>query len=163
MSTSDMHEAISSLYSHVFHFLASAMKWYQECTSRRIFNSLTEDFSDNLRDQVTKIEKLCNLICRRSAVKSKAEVRQIRLLLEESEEEAAQRALATLARKELREEQRKNGILLEHMEAFGQQVATNLKANTQAWLHKDDGHPLEHSSLGEYVYDNASKASMITI
>ena len=150
MSTDDMHEAISSLYSHVFHFLASAMKWYQDCTSRRIFNSLTEDFSDNLRDQVTKIEKLCKVICRRSAVKSKAEIRQVKLLLEE---EAARRVLAT---EELREERHKTGIALARMVAFGEQVASSLKGNTQAWLHESNGYHLEQPSSGKHVYDKAN-------
>ena len=153
MSTDDMHEAISSLYSHVFHFLASAMKWYQDCTSRRIFNSLTEDFSDNLQDQVTMIEKLCDLICRRSAVKSKAEVRQVRLLLEE---EAAQRALVT---EELREERRKTVITLARMEAFGDQLVSNLQENTQAWLHRHDGYFLEHSPSGKHANDKSNRAS----
>ena len=143
MSTSDMHEAISILYSHVFHFLATAIRWYQACTSKRIFNSLTEDLSENFGAQVSKIKEMCNMICRKGTIKSQAELREVRIFVEEKA------AKDVLAREEAREAERKIGISMAHMEAFGQQIVSTLRENTQAWLHKDEGNPPEHASLGQ--------------
>lgn len=55
MNYEDMHDAISSLYAYVFQFLASAMKWYQASARKKILDSLTENFSDSLQGQVSKI------------------------------------------------------------------------------------------------------------
>lgn len=55
MNYEDMHDATSSLYAYVFQFLASAMKWYQASAQKKILDSLTENFSDSLQGQVSKI------------------------------------------------------------------------------------------------------------
>lgn len=157
MSTNDMHEAISFLYAHVFHFLASAIRWYQACTSKRILNSLTEDFSDNFKAQVSKIKEMCNLICRKGTIKSQAELRELRVFVEEKA------ARDVLAREEAREAERKIGISMAHMEVFGQQIVSTLRENTQAWLHKDEGEIPEHASSGQCRPNRASNPLDIDI
>ena len=149
MNTNDMHEAISSLYSHVFHFLYSAMKWYQACSSRRILNSLIENSSDSFKDQVSKIKEICNLIYRKGNIKSQAELRDTRLRFED---EAAKAAIAreedAIAREEAREEARKQRISVAKMTAFGQQMEGILRENTLALYHKDEDNAVKHRSSG---------------
>ena len=158
MNTSDMHEAISSLYTHVFHFLYSAMKWYQACTSRRIFDSLTEDSSDILKDQVVRIQHLCNRLIQKGEVKSHAEVRVMRLRQEDVAEKAAvaaekAAAMAAFAREEIREEMRKQGPSNAQLEQFaetlGKRLVSGLQATLQAWLHSNDDKILKNPSRGK--------------
>ena len=139
MNTSDMHEAISSLYSRLFHFLYSAMKWYQASSARRILDSLTENSSDSFKIQISKIKEICNWICRRGLIKSQAETRDIRKELEATKEliekEAAKDALA---REEAREANRRQAMTTTKWTAIGQQLVEDLREHTREWLHKDE-------------------------
>lgn len=76
-----MHEAISSIYTHVFHFLHSAIRWYQARAWRKVLESLIENFSDSLKAQVAKIQKMCSLIRQENQFGSQLEIRTSRILL----------------------------------------------------------------------------------
>ncbi len=132
----DMHNAISSLYANVFQFLASAMKWYQASARKKIFDSLTENFSDSLQGQVSKIQDTCNKIRRKGISKTQVEIRRI-----------------SISGQETLEEQRKQGVSLESiqqkMDALGKSVNVNLRGNTQAWLHEEDDDSPKHHFSGK--------------
>ena len=79
MNTDEMHEKIKCLYSEVFLFLGSAMKWYKSGASRKILDSLKEDRADELKEHLDKIKSMCDSIRNDSQSRSRAEVRDLRL------------------------------------------------------------------------------------
>jgi len=136
MNYDDMHNAISSLYAYVFQFLASAMKWYQASARKRILDSLTENFSDSLQGQVSKIHDTCSKIRRKGLSKTQVEIRRI-----------------SISGQETLEEQRKQGVSLESMrhklDALGKNLDVSLRGTTQAWLHKEEEDAPKHRFFGK--------------
>jgi len=54
MNVEDMRQAIGTLYSHIFHFLKSAMEWYQSNSLKKVLNSFNESFYDKLRNKSSR-------------------------------------------------------------------------------------------------------------
>ena len=119
------------------------MKWYQASTSKRILDSVTENSAESFKDQVAKIQKICILIHQKGSIKSQAEIRHMRLRMEEEASKAA------VAREEASEQSRKCGESLARLEALGQQLASILRENTNAWVHKDEGELSKHHDPGK--------------
>ena len=95
MYVDDMKEAISDLYLHIFHFLNSAIKWFQSGSWRKVKNSLNEDFYSLFEDQLLKIKRISSLLLQKSAIKSQYELRDLRLTFaQEAEHNARERAAA---------------------------------------------------------------------
>ncbi len=136
MNYDDMHNAISSLYAYVFQFLASAMKWYQASARKKILDSLTENFSDSLQGQVSKIQDTCNRIRHKGYSKTQVEIRRI-----------------SITGQETLEGQRKQGVSIESMrhklDALGKSVEEGLRGATEAWLHKEEDSPPKHHFSGK--------------
>ena len=132
MNTKDMHEAIGYLYSHVFRFLWSAMKWYQDRASKKVLNSLKQDMADEMRDQIVKIKGICDSICKDSLFKTQAEVRDLRLHFEHLAEQ--DRKARDRERQATFEDQRPPA----KREAVAEDLMISLQATQKAWLHEDD-------------------------
>jgi len=136
MNLDDMHNAISTLYAYVFQFLTSAMKWYQAGARKKILDSLTENFSDSLQGQVSRIQDACHKIRRKDYSKTQVEIRRI-----------------SISGQETLVEQRKQGISIESMKqklnVLGESLGVNLRGTTHAWLHEEEGSPPKHHFSGK--------------
>ena len=69
------------LYSHIFHFLKSAMEWDQSRSIKKVLDSFNESFYDKFADQIVKIKSVPDLIQNQGNLKSRAELRDVRLKL----------------------------------------------------------------------------------
>ena len=79
MNTHEMREEIKYLYSKIFLFLGSAIKWYKSGASRKILNSLKEDGADDLKEHLDKVKSVCDSIRHNSQLRSQAEARDFHL------------------------------------------------------------------------------------
>lgn len=140
MNHDDMHEAISALYSLVFQFLGSAMRWYQASAGKKILDSLTETFYDSLKDQISNIKRLCERIRRQGNFKTQVDIRRISLSTE-------------VNWKANHEQQKKQSIMIksieEKVDSLGTHSAIGLRENTQAWYHKKEDDSPTHHSFGK--------------
>ena len=131
MNTDDMHKAIKHLYSQVFQFFRSAMRWYQDRALKKILNSLNQNLADDLKDQVSKIKDICDSIGKDSWFGTQAEIRDLRLRLEQREKEA-------IFREQQKQAMSQEQIPRAKLQDIGMSVVRALQGNQQAWLHGDD-------------------------
>lgn len=123
MNVEDMRQAISTLYSHIFHFLRSAMEWYQSKSLKKVLNSFNESFYDRFEEQIVKIKSLSEWLQKKGNLKSRAELRDLRLVVEQMAKQNA-RIWASL-----REEKQKN----DDWQNIGQSMLQMLRSSTEAW------------------------------
>lgn len=145
MYVEDMKEAISDIYLHVFHFLHSALQWFQSSSWRKVMNSLNDDFYTTFEDQLAKIKRLSSILLHKSTLKSQYEIRDLRLAFEQEAERSHRERLA------LREERLMNkawqkdiGRALSQL-MVGQTMYKTAESNVEAWRHR--GH--ESKKLGD--------------
>jgi len=136
MYVEDMRQAIGILYSHIFHFFKSAMEWYQSRSLKKVLNSFNESFYDKFEEQITKIKSLSDWIQKKGNLKSRAELRDLRLVVDQMAEHNA-KAWASY-----QEEKQKN----EDWQKIGQTMLQMLRSSTEAWqfnpeLRLPDIHP----------------------
>lgn len=131
MNTDHMHKAIKYLYSQVFRFFRSAMKWYQDRALRKILNSLNQNLADDLKDQVSNIKDICDSIGKDSWFGTQAEIRDLRLRLEQREKDRISREQQEQAMSQKQTSPAK-------LQDIGMSVKRALQGNSQAWLHGDD-------------------------
>lgn len=123
MNVEDMRQAIGTLYSHIFHFLKSAMEWYQSKSLKKVLNSFNESFYDKFEGQIVKIKSLSEWLQKKGNLKSRAELRDLRLVVDQMAKQNA-RIYASL-----REERRKN----DDWQNIGQSMLQMLRSSTEAW------------------------------
>ena len=128
MYVEDMRQAIGVLYSHIFHFFKSAMEWYQSRSMKKVLNSFNENFYDKFEEQITKIKSLSDWIQKKGNLKSRAELRDLRLVVDQMAEHNA-KAWASY-----QEEKQKN----EDWQKIGQTMLQMLRSSTQAWQYNPD-------------------------
>jgi hypothetical protein len=132
MQTDDMKEAISNLYIHVFHFLHSAMGWFQSGSWRKVLNSLNDDFYTIFEDQLTKIKRISSLMLHKSQIKSQYELRDLRLaMIEEARRSAEERAAAREDR--LISYAWRKEIGKAFSDLVGQSMYKTAESNVEAW------------------------------
>jgi acyl carrier protein phosphodiesterase len=123
MNVEDMRQAIGTLYSHIFHFLKSAMKWYQSNSLKKVLNSFNESFYDKFEEQIVKIKSLSEWLQKKGNLKSRAELRDLRLVVDQMAKQNA-RICASL-----REEKQNN----DDWQNIGQSMLRMLRSSTEAW------------------------------
>ncbi len=123
MNVEDMRQAIGTLYSHIFHFLKSAMAWYQSNSLKKVLNSFNESFYDKFEEQIVKIKSLSEWLQKKGNLKSRAELRDLRLVVDQMAKQNA-RICASL-----REEKQKN----DDWQNIGQSMLQMLRSSTEAW------------------------------
>jgi len=123
MNVEDMRQAIGTLYSHIFHFLKSAMEWYQSKSLKKVLNSFNESFYDKFEEQIVKIKSLSEWLQKKGNLKSRAELRDLRLVVDQMAKQNA-RICASL-----REEKQKN----DDWQNIGQSMLRMLRSSTEAW------------------------------
>lgn len=74
---------VIDLYAHVFLFLNDTMDWYLKKGRQRLRDSFNERFFDHFQDEIENISRKSEVIKRKATQSSAAEVRVIRLELEE--------------------------------------------------------------------------------
>lgn len=131
MNTDDMHKAIKYLYSQVFRFFRSAMRWYQERALKKILNSLNQNLADDLKDQISKIKDICDSIGKDSWFGTQAEIRDLRLRLEQREKD-------TISREQQKQAMSQNQIPHAKLLDIGMSVVRALQGTQQEWLYGDD-------------------------
>lgn len=91
MDTREMRGFIKCLYSEVFRFLGSAIKWYKSGAMRKILNSLNQDQADEMKEYVDKIRSVCDKIRDKSQLGEHAEVKDFHLRYQHNEEHKEER------------------------------------------------------------------------
>ncbi len=138
MHVEDMRQAISTLYSHVFHFLKSAMEWYQSKSLKRVLNLLNESFYDRFEEQIVKIKSVSEWLQKKGNLKSRAELRDLRLVVDQMAEQNA-KVWASLW-----EEKQKN----DDWQNIGQSMLHMLCSSTEAWRFNPELHILDFQPQG---------------
>lgn len=82
-----MQNAIAKLYIAVFLFFGDAIIWYKSSSTKKILNSLHKDFSEKFRKSVETIKEQAAAVRHAADLGSQAEVRVMRLDVEELREE----------------------------------------------------------------------------
>jgi hypothetical protein len=82
-----MQNAIAKLYIAIFLFFGDAITWYNSSSRLKMLNSLHNDFSEKFRTAVDKIKQLADSVQHIAKLGSEAEVRVIRLDLEDLQHE----------------------------------------------------------------------------
>ena len=131
MNTDGMHKAIKNLYSHVFRFFRFAMKWYQDRARKKIVNSLSQNLADDLKEQISKIIDICDSIGKDSWFGTQAEIRDLRLRLEQREKD-------TISREQQEQAMSQKQISHAKLQEIGLSVVRALQGTQRAWLHGDD-------------------------
>lgn len=78
-----MQEKIALLYAHVFLFLEDTMKWYLKKPHLRLRDSLRQNFYHQFEDMIVTIQDQSKIVQREANLIMMAEMRQIRLTVEE--------------------------------------------------------------------------------
>jgi hypothetical protein len=81
--TVEMVRLVRELYANVFRFLRTAMEWYHSKNHRKLLDSLASDRPRQFSDQLEQVKRLSYNIVRVGNLATKAENRDIRLILEE--------------------------------------------------------------------------------
>lgn len=81
--TNFMLELIVDLYAHIFLFLGSIMDWIMEKRYRRMLDSFNENFNKRFSGELGNIIHKAETLRRRAEYSSRAELRSMRLDLEE--------------------------------------------------------------------------------
>ena len=132
MYVDDMKEAISDLYLHIFHFLHSALQWFQSSSWRKVMNSLNEDFYVTFEDQLTKIKRVASLLLQKSALKSQYEIRDMRIAFEQEAERNHQERAASRQERLLNQTWRMEfGKKLSYL--VGHSMYETAESNVEAW------------------------------
>ena len=118
-----MRQAIGMLYSHIFHFLKSAMEWYQSRSIKKVLNSFNESFYDKFADQIIKIKSISDLIQKKGNLKSRAELRDVRLRMDQIYEQNVELRLSLQEEKQKRDDWQK----------IGHHMLKMLRSTTKAW------------------------------
>lgn len=147
MNTDDMHKAIKYLYSQVFRFFRSAMRWYQERALKKILNSLNQNLADDLKDQISKIKDICDSIGKDSWFGTQAEIRDLRLRLEQREKD-------TISREQQKQAMSQNQIPHSKLLDIGMSVVRALQGTQQAWLYGDDKPSSRAATSGRQSSEN---------
>ena len=147
MNTDDMHKAIKYLYSQVFRFFRFAMRWYQDRARKKILNSLNQNLADDLKDQVSKIKDICDSIGKDSWFGTQAEIRDLRLRLEQGEKDA-------ISREQQKQAMSQKQIPYAKLQDIGMSVVRALQGNQQAWLHGDDEPTSRVATSGKQSSEN---------
>ncbi|KAI9726368.1 MAG: hypothetical protein M1828_001642 [Chrysothrix sp. TS-e1954] len=82
-----MQNTIAKFYIAVFLFFGDAAKWYHSRSIKKIINSLHNDFSETFRNSLANIQRLATETQNVTALGSAAELREVRLSLEELQED----------------------------------------------------------------------------
>ena len=151
-----MHKAIKYLYSQVFRFLRSAMNWYQDRALKKILNSLNQNLADDLKDQVSKIKDICDSIGKDSWFGTQAEIRDLRLRLEQREKD-------TISREQQEQAMFQNQMPHAKLRDIGMSVVRALQGNQQAWLHGDDKPSPRVATSGRQSSENHRLIKLIQI
>lgn len=131
MNVEDMRQAIGTLYSHIFHFLKSAMEWYQSNSLKKVLNSFNESFYDKFEEQIVKIKSLSEWLQKKGDLKSRAELRDLRLVVDQMAKQNA-RNWASL-REEKQKQKQKNDDWQNIGQSIGQSMFQMLRTSTEAW------------------------------
>ena len=156
MNTDAMHKAIKYLYSQVFRFFRSAMKWYQDRALKKILNSLNQNLADDLKDQVSKIKDICDSIGKDSWFGTQAEIRELRLRLEQREKD-------TISREQQEQAMSQKQISHTKLQDIGMSVVRALQGTQQAWLHGDDKPSSRVANSGRQSIKNHDLIQLIQI
>ncbi|KAF9891837.1 hypothetical protein FE257_003322 [Aspergillus nanangensis] len=81
--TKFMLEQVADLYAHIFLFLSSIMDWLTEKRHRRMLDSFNENFNKRFEDEIAAINRKAEALRRRAEYSSHAELRAMRLDLED--------------------------------------------------------------------------------
>ena len=163
MDTHEMREEIKCLYSEVFRFLGSAIKWYNSGARRKILNSLQENRADELKEHLDKIKSMCDSIKDNSHFRTQAEIRDFRLQFQHDREQQAERynelrkgqmrlsadhAAEKGKQEREQERQKKHHRHIPHatLEDIGKCTGRLLQGVQQAWL-LEDGKPIPSVSI----------------
>ena len=138
MYVEDMRQAIGILYSHIFHFFKSAMEWYQSRSLKKVLNAFNESFYDRFEEQIVKIKSLSDWIQKKGNLKSRAELRDVRLKLDYIYEQNLE------LRASLQEEKHKR----DDWQKIGQHMLEMLRSSTEAWRFKPEIRPADIKSQG---------------
>ena len=141
MNTKDMHRTIEYLYSEVFHFLRSAMKWYQDRAIKKVLNSLNQNLADDLKNQVVKIKDMCDSICKDSMFRTQAELRDLHLRFKRAEEDK-------IVREQQQQSMAQDQIPHAKLKELGLEIARTLQGHQRSWLHEDIEHIQRSSTSG---------------
>ncbi|KAG8530526.1 uncharacterized protein KY384_005029 [Bacidia gigantensis] len=87
VQSQSMQNAISKLYIATFLFLGDAITWYNSSSRSKLLKSLHNDFSETFRSSIERIKHLAGSVRHVAQLGSEAEVRIIRLDLEDLQEE----------------------------------------------------------------------------
>ena len=131
MYVEDMRQAIGTLYSHIFHFFKSAMEWYQSKSLKKVLNSFNENFYDKFDEQITKIKSISDWLQKKGNLKSRAELRDLRLVVEQMAEQNT-KVLASVAL--YQDEKQKN----DDWQKIGHNMLRMLRSSTEAWRFNPD-------------------------
>jgi len=130
MNVEDMRQAIGTLYSHIFHFLKSAMEWYQSKSLKKVLNSFNESFYDKFEEQIVKIKSLSEWLQKKGNLKSRAELRDLRLAFDQM---AKQNTRIWASLREEKQEKQKNVDWQNIGQNIGQSMLQMLCSSTEAW------------------------------
>lgn len=81
--TAEMTRLVSELYANIFHFLRTAMEWYQSKSHRKLLDSLASDRPQQFSTQLDQIKRLSNNIVKVGNLATKAMTKDISTSLEE--------------------------------------------------------------------------------
>jgi len=134
----EIRKAVGQLCSYIFHFLRSAMKWYQSRSWKKVLDALNENFLASFQSTLSSIELLKSRILSTTALKSQAELKDVHVLLQqvartERDARVAQMKMwysidAKMEERHARLEER----FLELSRSIGVSVQTQLDSNFQA-------------------------------
>jgi len=82
-----MQNAIAKLYIAIFSFFGDAATWYKSSSKSKLLNSLHNDFSERFRSSLDVIKQLAMSVKHVANLGSEAEVRVVRLELEDLQDE----------------------------------------------------------------------------
>ncbi|KAH0565970.1 hypothetical protein GP486_000638 [Trichoglossum hirsutum] len=81
--TSQMKEAITTLYAYIIRFLQQAVKWYKMSPAGRAFSSIRNPFDLSLKDTVEKINECSRAVDQIASAASRAELRDLHIKINE--------------------------------------------------------------------------------
>ena len=87
VKSEDTQAAVAKFYTETFLFYSDAIRWFQSSSTKKIWHSLDEKFSERFKGPLANIQRLSRLVQRATSLGSGAEIRVTRLIAETTKED----------------------------------------------------------------------------